>query len=94
MKDPRIINLVKEEAEKMYEEKGSLILWMLTRRIARSIGVSTEIIVRHLTGLGYVEIVQGAFVLRDDRESPIAKKIRSIDGTAFKFMRNLPPFSG
>jgi len=86
MKDPRITDLVKEEAEKMYEESGCLSLWMLTRRVARSIGISTEVIVWNLTGLGYVEIAQGAFVLKDDIESPKAKKLRDLDGTAFSFM--------
>ena len=77
MKDPRITDLVKEEAEKMYAESGCLSLWMLTRRVARSIGLSTEIIVWNLTSLGYVEIAKGVFVFKDDSESPKAKKLRS-----------------
>jgi len=70
----------------MYEESGCLSLWMLTRRVARSIGVSTEVIVRHLTGLDYVEIVSGTFVLKADSESPKAKKLISLAEDDFSFM--------
>lgn len=65
-----IIDLVKEEAEKMYDESGCLNLWMLARRVS----FSTEIIEQHLTELGYVQISKGSFILKKDQGKAKVKK--------------------
>ena len=70
MKDPRIMDLVKEEAEKMYDESSCLNLWKLSRRV----GFSTEIIEQHLTELGYVQISKGSFILKKDQGKAKVKK--------------------
>jgi len=72
-----IIDLVKEEAERMYDESGCLNLWMLARRI----GFSTEIIEQHLTELGYVQISKGSFILKDDRDKATAKEPKRLEDT-------------
>jgi len=67
-----IIDLVKEEAERMYDESGCLNLWMLARRV----GFSTEIIKQHLWKLGFVEddLRPGKFIRKEDRDKALAKE--------------------
>ena len=65
-----IIDLVKEEAEKVCDKSGCLNLWMLARRV----GFSTEIIKQHLTELGYVQISKGSFILKKNRGKAAAKE--------------------
>ncbi len=70
MKNPSINYLVKEEAEKMFAVSGQVNPW----RVARNLHLSEEIVMLHLTKLGYTEKRTGSFILKGERDKATVKK--------------------
>ena len=65
MKDPSIIDLVKDRARETYKIYGYVNAFIIGRKLA----ISSEIIKGHLWKLGFVEdeLIPGRFIRKEDK---------------------------